>query len=188
MTQPRGQAVIDKILESANELFYKKGYNTTGINEIIQDAGVAKGTLYQHFQSKTDLLVGYIDLNQRGWFTRLKTLVDQTPDPKQKLLALFDYHIARQDFREYGGCPFIKANDEAGTSDERVLKGIQAVKQQFRDLIAELVLRSGHKKILTDEELTNLIFSLVEGGTTAASVFKNTADLEASKAIVQKLI
>lgn len=188
MTQPRGQAVVDKILDSANKLFYKNGYNTTGINEIIADAGVAKGSLYQHFDSKTDLLIGYIDLNHRGWFTRLTALVDQTPDPKQKLLALFDYHIARQDFREYGGCPFIKANDEAGNSDERVLKEIRAVKQQFRDFTAALVVRSGHKRLLSDRELTDLIFCLVEGGTTAASVFKNTADLEASKAIVEKLI
>lgn len=188
MTQPRGQAVIDKILDTANRLFYRQGYNQTGINQIIEEAGVAKGSLYQHFESKTDLMVGYIELNHQGWFTRLKAHLDGVPDPKQKLLALFDYHIARQEFRDYGGCPFIKANDEAGMSDARVLEQIQRVKQHSRDFIEELVAGSGHKKTVTDKELTELIFLLIEGGSTAASVFKNAADLQSAKQIIQKLI
>ncbi|MBS1664935.1 MAG: TetR/AcrR family transcriptional regulator [Bacteroidetes bacterium] len=188
MKQPRGQQVIDKIMETANRLFYRQGYNTTGINQIIEEAGVAKGSVYQHFPSKTDLLVGYIELNHQGWFNRLKTHVDGVEDPKEKLLAIFDYHIGRQEFREYGGCPFIKANDEAGAGEPRVLEQIQVVKQHFRDLTAELVAGSGHKGILTDQELTDLIFVLVEGGSAAASVFKNTSDLESAKQIIKKLI
>ena len=188
MTQPRGQLVVDKILDSANRLFYRQGYNLTGINQIIEEAGVAKGSLYQHFRSKVDLMIGYLELNHQGWFTRLKTRIDETPDPKQKLIAIFDYHIARQEFREYGGCPFIKANDEAGMSDPRILKEIQKVKQQFKDLVKELVAASDHKKVMTDAELTELIFLLIEGGTTAGSVFKNAADLQAAKQVIQKLI
>ena len=32
------------IIETASELFYKKGYNSTGINEIIKESGIAKAT------------------------------------------------------------------------------------------------------------------------------------------------
>jgi len=188
MTQPRGQLIVDKILDSANKLFYQQGYNATGINQIIEDAGIAKGSLYQHFESKTDLLVGYIELNHQAWLTRVRAHIDPIPDPKEKLLGIFDYHIARQQTREHGGCPFIKANDEAGMSDPRVLEAIQKVKQHSKRLIGELVVASGHKKVVTDEELTELIFLMIEGGTTAASVFKTTADLQSAKQIIQKLI
>lgn len=188
MKQPRGQAVIDKILDTANRLFYRQGYNVTGINQIIEEAGIAKGSLYQHFESKADLMVGYIELNHQGWFTRLKAHLDGIPDPKQKLLGIFDYHIARQEYREHGGCPFIKVNDEAGMSDPRVLEQIQQVKKHSRDIIEELVVNSGHKKVVTDKELTELIFLMIEGGSTAASVFKSTADLQSAKQIIQKLI
>jgi AcrR family transcriptional regulator len=188
MTQPRGQQVSDKILQSADKLFYQQGYNATGINQIVEEAGVAKASLYQHFDSKTDLLVACIHLNHQGWFTRLKTRIDETPDPKQKLLAIFDYHIGRQQIREHGGCPFIKANDEAGITDPRVLKEIQKVKQHFREMLKELVANSGHKKTMQDSDLVELIFLLVEGGTAAASVFKNTTDLQAAKQIIQNLI
>jgi AcrR family transcriptional regulator len=188
MKQPRGQQVVDKILDTTNKLFYQQGYNATGINQIIEEAGIAKGSLYQHFTTKTDLLIGYIDLNHQGWITRLKTHIDGVSDPKQKLLAIFDYHIARQEFRQHGGCPFIKANDEAGMTDPRVLEKIQEVKTHAKNFIKELVTNSGHKKTLTDEDLAQLIFTLIEGGSVAASVFKNTGDLQASRQIIQKLI
>ncbi|MBS1604733.1 MAG: helix-turn-helix transcriptional regulator, partial [Bacteroidetes bacterium] len=68
MTQPRGQQVIDKIMDAANKLFYRDGYNITGINQLIDEAGVAKGSLYQHFDSKADLMVGYIELNHNAWY------------------------------------------------------------------------------------------------------------------------
>lgn len=188
MTQPRGQKVADKILDTANKLFYQQGYNTTGINQIIEEAGVAKGSLYQHFESKTDLLIGYIELNHQAWYARVKAYVDNVAGPKEKLLALFDYHSQRQEAREHGGCPFIKANDEAGMSDPRVLVEIQRVKQHAKDLIKELVIDSGHKHTLTDTELTELVFLLIEGGVTGASVFKNITDLQLARQIVTKLI
>jgi AcrR family transcriptional regulator len=188
MTQARGQQVADKILESADKLFYRQGYNATGINQIVEEAGVAKASLYQHFDSKTDLLVGCIEMNHQGWYQRLKTHLSAVEDPKEKLLAIFDYYIGRQTTREHGGCPFIKANDEAGVTEPRVLEQIQKVKQQSREMIGQLVAASGHKKILSDDALAELIFLSIEGGTAAASVFKNTADLEAAKQIIKKLI
>ncbi|MBS1601680.1 MAG: hypothetical protein JST42_03355, partial [Bacteroidetes bacterium] len=130
----------------------------------------------------------YIELNHNAWYTRLTALLDSVADPAEKLLAIFDYHINRQQVREHGGCPFIKANHEAGMSDPRVLEAIRQVKQQFRDMVKELVVNSGHKHLLTDDELTEMIYLAVEGGTTAASVFKNTTDLQLARQIIKKLI
>lgn len=175
-------------MDTANKLFYKQGYNATGVNQIIEEAGVAKGSLYQHFPSKTDLLVGYLEFNHQAWYNRLKAFVDKVQDPKEKLLSIFDYHTQRQEIREYGGCPFIKINQEAGTSEPRILTGTQEVKQHARDFIKELVIASNHKQILTDDELAELVFLLIEGGTTGASVVKNTTDLQSAKEIIRKLI
>jgi AcrR family transcriptional regulator len=188
MTQPRGQLIVDKILQTADKLFYRQGYNQTGINQIIEEAGIAKASLYQHFESKTDLLVAYVQLNHQGWLSRLEAYLDKIPDPKAKLLAIFDYHNGRQEFREHGGCPFVKANDEAGMSDPRVLEEIQRVKQHSKLIINQLVINSGHKQAMTDAELTELIYLLLEGGSVAASIFKNTAGFQSAKQIIEKFI
>src|ERR1700753_2397483 len=107
MKKQRGQVVIDKILDTAERLFYDQGYNNTGINQVIDEADIAKASLYKHFESKTDLMVAYLERFHQAWFERLVAAVDKVPAPKQKLLAIFDHHLERQQFREYGGCPFI---------------------------------------------------------------------------------
>lgn len=188
MKQPRGQLVIDKILDTAETLFYRQGYNSTGINQVIDEAGIAKASLYQHFPSKADLLIAYIQRTHQRWYARLEADLEKTPDPKQKLLVFLDHHSGRQIVREFGGCPFIKANDEAGMSDPRVLAEIQNTKQHLKDLIATTVANAGHNKTLSDQELTDLIYLMVEGGSVAASIFKNTGSLHSAKQILQKLI
>ncbi|MFT6754704.1 MAG: AcrR family transcriptional regulator, partial [Urechidicola sp.] len=51
----RKQGVKERIIATASDLFYNQGYNQTGINQIISEAGVAKASLYQHFRSKEDI-------------------------------------------------------------------------------------------------------------------------------------
>lgn len=184
----RGQVVVDKILDTADRLFYAQGYCNTGINQVIEEADIAKASLYKHFETKTDLLIAYIRRTHDRWYERLETAINKVADPKGKILAIFDHHIERQEIREFGGCPFIKANDEAGTSDPRVLAEIQATKRHSKDLIKRLVANSGHKKLLTDKELTELIFLSLEGSITAASVFKRSADILSAKKVIQKLL
>ena len=46
----------DQLVDAALELFYRNGFNATGIDKIIAEAGVAKMTLYKHFKSKEELI------------------------------------------------------------------------------------------------------------------------------------
>jgi AcrR family transcriptional regulator len=188
MTKQRGQIVTDKILDTVERLFFKQGYNVTGINQVIEEADIAKASLYKHFESKVDLLVAYLKRFHETWFERLEAAVNKAPDPKQKLVTIFEHHSQRQVQGEFGGCRFVKANDEAGMSDPRVLAEIQMAKKHLKEYIMQLVANSGHKKLLTDEELTNMIFMMAEGGIVAASIFKQADDLQSAKAIIQKLL
>lgn len=184
----RGQAVIDKIIDTAERLFYTQGYNNTGINQVIEEADIAKASLYHHFETKTDLLVAYVQRTHERWYNRLQTALDKVPNPKDKLLTVFDYHLERQKIRQFGGCPFIKANDEAGTTDPRVLAEIQAAKSHSREVIGQLVRQSGHPGILSDAELTELVLCSLEGAIATASVFKQATPLTAVKKVIKKLI
>src|ERR1700744_2201193 len=109
--------VKEKIMDVASRLFHTQGYHLTGINQVIDDAGVARGSLYNHFPSKTDLLLAYLDRFQENWYRSFEIFVASIKDPKQKILALFDFRISNQQKNGFTGCPFIKINDEAGTTD-----------------------------------------------------------------------
>lgn len=188
MKKQRGQIVTDKILDTAERLFYTQGYNNTGINQVIEEADIAKGSLYKHFESKTDLMIAYLQRFHQQWFERLESAIGKVTDPQKKLLAVLDHFSQRQQVRAYGGCPFVKANNDAGLSDPKILSEIQQAKERLKKFIAQLVAHSGHKKLLTDKELTETIFLMTEGGIVAASVFKQDADLQSAKKIIQKLI
>ena len=56
----RESSVKDRILDTASRLFYDQGYHVTGINQIIDEADIARASLYNHFPSKTDLLLAYL--------------------------------------------------------------------------------------------------------------------------------
>lgn len=184
----RGQVVVDKILDTADRLFYLQGYSNTGINQIIEESDIAKASLYKHFETKTDLLIAYVQRTHKLWFTRLEAAVNKVADPKEKILALFDHHTKRQEIRKFGGCPFIKANDEAGIDDPRFLAEIQATKIHSKEFIKSLVENSGHKKLLSDEELAETIYVMLEGSIVTASVFKNSDEIQSAKKIIEKLI
>lgn len=184
----RGQAVADKIVDTAERLFYTQGYHNTGINQIIEESDIAKGSLYKHFENKTDLMAAYVERLYAAWYQSLESAVNKVTDPKQKIIAVIDYHKKIQKTKKNGGCPFIKASDEAGGEDPEILAEVQHAKARLKKLIGRLVAKSGHKQVLTDKELTETIFLMLEGGIAIGSVFKNDTELAAAKKIVLSLM
>lgn len=61
----------EKILTCALELFYEKGYDAVGIQEICQRAGITKPTLYHYFGSKYGLLEVLLEREFSGFLSRL---------------------------------------------------------------------------------------------------------------------
>lgn len=60
-TQPRGRATYEKLLQAAEQLFVKNGYDGTSMNDVARIADVGVGTLYHHFADKRTLLLELID-------------------------------------------------------------------------------------------------------------------------------
>ena len=66
---------LNELLDIAQELFFQKGYETTSVNDIIDKAGVAKGTFYHYFKSKNDLLDRLVIRWSQAAIDRIRKLV-----------------------------------------------------------------------------------------------------------------
>jgi AcrR family transcriptional regulator len=98
-----------RILEAAYELFSQRGIRAVGVDEVIDRAGVAKATLYRHFSSKDDLVLGFLALREELWTRGIVEMgARQRGDtPEARLLAIFDVFdewFHRDDFE---ACSFI---------------------------------------------------------------------------------
>jgi AcrR family transcriptional regulator len=183
-------SVKNKILDTASNLFYTQGFNTTGINQIIAEAGIAIGSLYKHYKSKNDLLYSYLEKQEAEFFINLDEYLRDEKDPKVKLQKLISYRIELQRNTNYAGCHFIKINAEVGRRDEHLnelVKNHKAKQKAYlQEIIGQICLE--HEKPLQMTLLSNIVFSMIEGAVVSATIHANTNDLEAVQVAVQQLV
>ncbi len=184
----RESAVKERILDVAARLFYQQGYNSTGINQVIDEADIAKGSLYNHFPSKSDLLLAYLQRAHERSFAELETFLSPLKEPRKKILGLFDYRLKRQLISNFGGCQFIKASAEIGREEPKAMDEIKANKDRLRSYIAGLVKQTTHKQVLSDEQLADTIFLLLEGGSTTDAIQHSPDATRKGKKIVEQLL
>jgi AcrR family transcriptional regulator len=107
----------EKITGTAFRLFDTQGVHLTGINQIIEESGVAKKTFYAYFPSKDDLIVAYLTEKDRVWFGRLEEHVAAGKTPRDRILAIFDYLEVWYAEADFCGCPFIRGLSEFQAKD-----------------------------------------------------------------------
>lgn len=134
--------VKNRIIETASFLFYKNGYNSTGINEIISESGIAKATLYNHFKSKEDICVAYLQFKNTTFLNDIEAYSKSRLKGKSQILAIFDF--LQQFFRDkdFNGCWCIKTVSEIPRDNEKIRNEIQTQKNLFIHLITELVVNN----------------------------------------------
>ena len=172
----------DAIVKTAARLFYKQGYSNTGVNQIIQEAGVAKSTLYQRFRSKEDLLLTYLDETGAATITALSNAASSATTPKEKLLAIFDYLEEMTTQPEFYGCHFLNIVYEMPEGEERAREEIKKQKDNVRTLFTQ-ILKPIHQEQLADE-----IYTLFEGALIGHKIHHDTWPILSAKNTINKLL
>ncbi|MBO9202846.1 MULTISPECIES: TetR/AcrR family transcriptional regulator [Niastella] len=179
-----------RILDVASRLFYEQGYNSTGINQIIDEAAIARGSLYNHFPSKRDLLAAYIERAEDIWFTSLEKHLETIKDPKARLLALFDFRKKEQHNTGFRGCQFAKVVAEVPKEDLPIFEQVSKEKDKMKRLIKKLLSQIDLQNPagLSIDMLCESVFLLLEGATVAASLYKKDAPIKNAKTIAAALL
>lgn len=165
-------ATREKILRAANDLFYVHGYNATGLDRIIAEAGVAKGNFYHHFKSKEELAEAVLDWHRERAFEEIGvdlTAPDSSPLPT---LLKFLEGMARRTTCptaecEVRGCFFGNFALELSTGSQRVRSKVnqifETVRAGIRDLIARGQAGGEIRPELDPDRTAGMVLGLMEG-------------------------
>lgn len=146
-----------EVLAAAEALFYERGVQQVGIDQVRAAAGVSLKRLYQLFPSKDDLVIGYLTARDERWLASVAAHARTAGD----VLTVFDWlgeWFAEPDFR---GCAFVNSFGELGGTSEAVAAIARRHKEAFRQLIRDLA---------GDDELGDQLTLLAEGAITMAAI------------------
>lgn len=174
----------ERLLDAANDLFYAEGVQTVGIDRIIENAGVAKASLYATYGSKEELVRAYLESRHTGTLDQLRQAVGARQDPKARLLAVFDAQariFAEPDFR---GCAFVTASAEAPHGG-LIEKAADDYRTDIRELFTELAEQAG---AADPDLLARQLQLLYDGGGLGARMDRSPSVATVSRTAAEALI
>ena len=174
----------ERLLAAANELFYNEGVHTVGIDRVIEQAGVAKASLYNTFGSKDELVRAYLEARHASIAERITRAVDRYHTPRERLLAVFEGQGELFAQPGYRGCPFARASAESHPGD-LVEQAAQAYRRWVRALLTELAARAG---VPEPEVLARQLHLLYVGSGQAAQMDHDQAAAAAARAAAATLL
>jgi AcrR family transcriptional regulator len=177
-----GSSARERIVDTATALFYRHGINKVGIDTVIAEAGVAKMTLYNHFRSKDDLVLAFLEKMNADWSAWLRTKVAESGSSACDLpLAVFDALEEWFATPEFRGCPFVSTAAEFRDPTHPAHRAAWKFKKGLRDYIADLLAAGGHDDsgALADQLLLladgAIVRAAMEGGTSSARAARSAA-------------
>src|ERR1700760_2566618 len=168
----------DRILETADRLFYLQGIRAIGVDTIAAEIGISKRTLYNHFPSKDALIAAYLE-------RRFVTPRPSDKPPAEQILGTFDALERRFSAKDFRGCPFVNAVAELGGEHQSVRKIAIEFKESrrvwFRDLLVQLSVKDA-------EGLATQLAVLVDGCIAQDLVRNDPAMARAAKEAAKVLL
>jgi AcrR family transcriptional regulator len=161
----------ERILETAGELFFQRGYSEVGINEIIEKAGTAKASFYQHYPSNEFLCEAWLQAMHDRSETFRAELLKSEGTPAEKLACYFDQLESYMENSQFRGCPY---SNTSAVSDEQccgIIEQIRVHKETIRAFFRALT--SLHfPEPDQAAEMGDRIFVLYSGATGEAQNLK----------------
>jgi AcrR family transcriptional regulator len=173
----------ERLLDTAEELFYRDGFHSVGLDRILGEVGVTKTTFYNHFRSKQELILEVLEARDQWWrkifARRLRERAGD--DPATQLRAIFDVLDEFIDAEEFNGCIFVNVAVEFPRVHAPAHRAAAEHKELMGALLRDLALRArARDPVALAEELAVLmegayVTRQVTGNRQAATIGRRAA-------------
>lgn len=182
----KGEKAKETLIECAAELFLQKGYNATGINDILGAAKMSKGSFYFYFTSKSALAMEVADYYNK------KKVDEISSAAKGKswidfIETITGNEIEKAEQEKSYGCPNATLGMEIAFSDPEIAQKYYSTLKSQINIFASVLENTGVSKesaVSTAERA----FSVYEGYLLLYRISKNINELEKMKRDLKTII
>ncbi|MCO6357813.1 TetR family transcriptional regulator [Roseivirga pacifica] len=182
----KGRPVKERLIETASDLFYNKGYNRTGINEILEKSGVAKASMYQHFRSKEEIGVEYLKHMDAEAHKKLGAKINAKPQGPERVMAIIEHVSEFFDSGTFRGCWSLNTIAEISQEDKLMMAEILKQKREMKAFTYRLVVDNLNAR--EPEVIANQLYLIYESALMEARVFNEKWPIEVAKGMFEKII
>ena len=176
---PRQSQTRDRLVRTAAELFWSRGYAQTGVSSIMKHARATSGSFYHFFPTKDDLLLAVLDAVGDHLDTEiLQPAEDGSDDPTRRVMALADAYRAYAAPESQGfGIPAGALTCELGAGHEPALRRLDEIYGRFASRIAGWF--ADGDVGLDHLELAGFVVASLEGSALMAKANRDPGHIDA---------
>jgi AcrR family transcriptional regulator len=189
----RSKNTANRIQTQAMRIFWEKGYHGTSIDDITKAAGLTKGALYWHFESKEDLLRSIMEEFEKRFLDGLIQAVGEVQGSiGDKIEKYFRYSAAFAYYNRELCVSFTTLSAELVGAHHAIEPEIQRINKKYQDFLSKLILQGKKEKIFKKEIDTNfaalIIIAFHAGILLQWSMIGNDIKGEAYASTFKKII
>jgi AcrR family transcriptional regulator len=178
--------VRERILETASRLFYSQGVRAVGVDLVVEEAGVAKTSLYRHFGTKDDLIAAFLHREDEDFWKKWDdTAQRHRSNAEAELEAQLKWIGERVSRPNYRGCPQLNVAAEFPDQDHPARAVATAHK---KELLHRLKGIAEHLRARRPDQLAAQLSLLINGAFVSSQIFSageaTPTLLAASRALV----
>jgi AcrR family transcriptional regulator len=134
-----------RILAAAGVLFAENGIARTGVDALIEAAGVAKATFYRHFPTKDALILAWLQDPQTRWFDKVRASAEvAATTPTDIILRLFESVADWLETGDFVGCPYLNTSVEISDPAHPATDAVRDYLAEIGSYLEERVAAAGH--------------------------------------------
>jgi AcrR family transcriptional regulator len=176
-----------RLVEAAIRRFYRDGFRSVGLDQILSDVEISKTAFYKHFESKEDLMLAALE-SQNEWLQdKFRTMIRERGGPAacDQLHAVLDVVEEIIDSDEFQGCIFINVAMEFPLPHEPAHVAASRNKQAIEEIISDLATSAGAAR---PRELAQELCLIIEGTYVTRQVSGNRQAIDIARRLATRTI
>ena len=186
MTTPKKPTKV-RLVEAATRRFYRDGFRSVGIDQILSDVGISKTAFYKHFESKEDLILAALGMQNEWLQETFRAMIRDRGGPTAigQLRAILDVveHIVESD--DYQGCIFVNVAMEFPLPHEPAHVLASENKAAIEGIVRELAEEAG---AADPQAMAQQLCLIMEGAYVTRHVTGNKQTVDLAREVAELVI